>query len=278
MKKEKWKFLSLFLSILSVLLLLYGFFQPALALKPENMTTAESFTGIIDLTPNMILPTANDPVNVDQVQDQVSGRYYIGYQRGGCGGCYKQLIYNTRQPFIGFAVGIGKQGTPTEPLYIGVLKQGGEGYENPLDSSNYHVIGEVSPSIDIPPNVLVWLEGEFSNNPYDKREVNLVLLSTDNPADGNYWLWGYTTGNPYQDGNPDFIWDQPGAWCWDNEQWSIGGQSDEDFAFVTYTEGGTYDDPPEINITVSSWVVTNTGIVFLLFAAISWMRYGSLVG
>lgn len=278
MKKEHWKYVSVTLSILSVVLLVYSFaFPGAMAIKPVDLPTSMDTAPTFDITPSIIIPTANDPINIDQVQDQASSAYYIGYI-GSNDGCYKQLVYNDRESFIGFSVAIGKHGTPTEPLYLGVLKIGNEGFESPLDGDNYHALGGLSPDINIPDDQLVWIDMDFTSMPYNKRNVNIVALSLDDPTDGNYWFWGVMTGNPYQDDSPGDIYDTPGQWYWDDERWSIGGMADEDFTFVTYTEGGTGSEPPSINITVNTMVTTGTGIICLLGACFSGIKYGLIVG
>lgn len=278
MKKEYWKYVSVTLSILSVVLLVYSFLSPGvMAVGPENLSTPIGTVPTLDITPSIILPTAVDPINTDQVQDQASASYYIGYL-GGANGCYKQMISNEREPFIGFSIAIGKHGTPTEPLLIGVLKKGNEGFESPLDGDNYHVLGGLSPDINIPDDQLVWIDMDFASMPYNKKLVNIAAISLDDPTDGNYWFWGFATGNVYQDDAVGDIHDTPCRWSWDNERWSIGGMTNEDFTFVTYTEGGTGGEAPSINITVNTMVTTGTGIICLLGACFSSIKYGMIVG
>ena len=279
MKKEYWKYVSVTLSILSVVLLVYSLvFSSAMALKPENISISTGTSApTLDITPSIIIPTAVDPLNTDQVQDPTDVCYYIGYL-GGNNGCYKQLIVNDREPYIGFSVAIGKHGTPTEPLLIGVLKIGNEGFESPLDGDNYHALGGISPDINIPDDQLVWIDADFASMPYNKKQVNIAAVSTDDPTDGNYWFWGAMSGNPYQDDAPGNIHDTPGQWHWANERWGIGGMDDEDFAFITYTEGGTGGEPPSINIVVNTLVTTTSGILCLIGACFSGIKYGVLVG
>jgi len=281
-KKLVYKKIFFILTIFGALILIYSLFQPAIAMSPDLNNI------VVDISKRPTLRNFHDrgitisssnPINVDQFQNDVSaGAFYIGYL-GGHDGCYKQLINNERSPFIGFDVAIGKKGTPTEPLYIGVLKNGLEGYESPLDSNNWHVQGSLPGNFDMPDNTLNWINADFSSNPYDKTRVNIVLISLDDPTDGNYWMWGYATDDPYVDGDPDIRQDVPCRLIWSNQdgvpQWSIDVQDKDDFAFVTYSEGGVAPNPPDITITTSSSVsaVQSVGVLTLFGGVLSGIKF-----
>lgn len=281
MKKTNkiWKKSFYALTVVGVFLLVYSMFQPSVAMTPdlnEIVVSRINKPVVNDLFTRSIRIRLNDPINIDQVQNQVTDMAYIGYL-GGTAGCYKQLVYNDRSPFIGFDLAIGKKGTPTEPIYVGVFKLD-DAYQSPLEGGSYYVLAGLDPAIDIPDDELVWFNFDFSSKPYydGKRKVNIVMISMDDPTDGNYWLCGLSDGNPYTDGDSSFIWDVPLRWHWNSERWLMGGMNDYDFTFVTYSEGGSNgEDTPVISITTSFWVTVtqSIGILSLIGGVISGINF-----
>lgn len=292
MKKEKfWKYMSLILSVVTIVLLVYSYMFPVGAMSnliEVPQSSGGVATGVVDLseienlysqaryhlTP-VVRPYGSQPLpmssGIEEKNEVYDGYVYVGldlidpytvtwWSQG--------IVFDTYPDtdVTGYQVLVGRHGTPTHPLRIGIASPIG------LDEYWDYII-DIPPSACEQQDTLYWLGAMFEDSPYTPS-VNLMILAAitgDTKTDGNYWVWGISTGNDY----PKSImcayhisdnWVQiPGTEAWDTD-------------FRVYTAGSS--PPPQepvISISVSTYVVT-AGLITMLGAALSSVKYASIVG
>jgi len=268
MKKENWKYLTIVLVIAAVGLLIFSSVTAFPSEMSVNSTTDKSQTYelINGGTYSAYIITDFDPDEIDQLQDALSAYYKIGVGSSGCS--ILQPVVNDREPMTGFQVAIGKHGTPSSDLYIGIMYPT---YGSPFDGQNYMMAGSISAS-DVPEaDTFYWFGMDLSDYPLDISSgppaLAVVVMSTDNPDDSDYWMWGGSGGNPY----PTY---RPRGWNTEDNEWQnelLDGTVD--MCFVTYTTSGGGGDTPNITITTTTWVTTISGIFGLIGAFVSGSKY-----
>lgn len=213
-----------------------------------------------------------DPDKIDQSQTRFDWSFRIGVGSSGC--AILQPVVNDRSPMSGFEVCVARRGTPSSDLYFGIMYPN---FGNPFDGMNYMIASGISADQLPNANVFYWVGMDLKDYPLDipsgPPSLGIVLMSTDDPDDGNYWQWGAGTGNPY----PTY---RPRGWDTNDEEW----QNDEidaatkDMGFVTYTtDGGGGEEVPVISITTTSWVTANIGFACLIAAAISGCKWAAII-
>jgi len=266
MKKKSWRNITLVLIIIGASLFVFSF-SPVATTFPMERSIASISTEHSGSVRLENVEKANQQATVspyfvgqlDQSQESVSFVFYVGFIWPDAG-CYAQAYRNDELPMIGFQVGIGKHGTPTEPMYIGVM----EYRWDPLNLANYHVVAELLPSAIPADDTLYWFGIDFSDNPLNEYKSHIICVSVDDPSDGNYWMWGAQEGNPY------YAW-LPSNWRWDVEDRAV--DSGYDLTFRTYTgDGGGV--APSITITSSYQVASQAlGLLSFVGAAIAGIKY-----
>jgi hypothetical protein len=269
MKKENWKYLTIVLVIAAVGLLIFSSVTAFPSEMSVNQThTGETYEAINIGTQNAYIITDFDPNELDQVQDSLSVYYKIGVGSHGCS--ILQPVVNDREPMTGFQVAIAKHGTPSSDLYIGIMYPT---YGNPFDGQNYMIAGAISAS-DVPQaDTFYWFGMDCSDYPLDISSgppaLAIVLMSTDNPDDSNYWMWGGGSGDPY----PTY---RPRGWSTQDNAWQNDMLPDAgtiDMCFATYTTSGGGGEVPTITIATTTWVTTISGIFSLIGAFLSGSKY-----
>jgi len=279
MKKETWKYMSLGLTVISIVLLLYSIVLPnvtGLNVTEMPLTSIQTTEGDIDdivsnseKIPFTVIPTG---IGVEQYQDQVTGAVYVSNQLWwGQGVRFPKNVGGETRHINGYELGIGRHGTPTEPLYMGI-------------SDSTGLMNKFVRIIEIPPNALpdedtlYFVGATFESQPYTATYMVLAAITDDDQTDGNYWMWGYTDQNPITNDNM-VIWD------FSNERWNayvdgIPNFDDWDATYVVYSEeagGGGGGDPPHVTIFINSYT-TALGILTLLGGCFSGIKYGLVVG
>jgi hypothetical protein len=278
-KDKHWKYATIILMIVGIASL----FLSNVTAFPSEMPVDSTYNTIrnpelknFDSIKNAYIITDFDPDELDQVQDSLAVYYKIGVEGWGCP--ILQPVANNREPMTGFVVAIGKHGSPSSALYMGIM------YpftypcnNNPYDGQNYIIAGAVEVD-DVPQDDhFYWFGIDFSDYPKDVLSgpppLGIVLFSTDDTTDGNYWMWGAGTGNPYTAYQPTGWADNRNEWM---ESMLLEG-ADHDMCFATYTTSGGGGDVPVITITTTSWVTANIGVACLIGAAISGCKYASMI-
>lgn len=269
MKKEHWKYLSLSLSIISIILLLYS--TIAFAIEP-SMINVDTHRENNDLSINDILLKDKNkafisadmnipPTGVDQYQNEYTNTVFVTYdywwgQLVGFGGETRHIT--------GYCMGIARRGIPTEPLIMGICDE---------DSLEHTAIKMVSlqPSYLEEADTVYWIGLDFSDSPvtvYGDYKPMLFCASDDVSTDGNFWMWGISETNPY-DGQYDFkLYDYATSSF-------VNHEANWDGTFLVFTEEASAGDSPVITITTSSWVVASQalGILSLLGGVVSGIKF-----
>ena len=276
MKKEHWKYLSLSLSIISTIFLVYSVVLPAVtginmtehSIQPINTNDLSVEDIFINPSSNMALSitpigVALTSIGLDQVQDEVTGAVYISssywWGQGVALGEYKNIN--------GYQLAVGKHGNPTHPLHLGITASSG--------IVTFERVIEVPASALPDEDTLYFVGSTFEDNPYYENYPVLACASDDDQTDGNYWMLGYSENNPC-----------PGtcrmtSYNFDTGHWVVlGGTENWDAAFAIYTEeagGGGGGEPPVISISINTYIQT-AGLIALLGAVLSGTKYGTVVG
>lgn len=274
MKDKYWKYATIILMIVGIASL---FFSDATAFPTElsvNSTTdrSKNYDTSIAGAQRAYLITDFDSDKIDQLQDKLDVYYKIGFGSSGCG--VLQPVVDDREPLTGFQVAIGRHGSPSEFLWIGIMYPS---YGPPFNG-NYAVVGYLQ-AVNVPEeDTFYWFGIDCSSNPVDIPSglpaMGIVVVSYDDPDDSDYWMWGAGSGNPYGTYRPRGWNTQDNAW--QNDMLSDGTV---DMCFVTYTtsSGGNGGDVPVISITTTSWVTANIGFACLIGAAVSGIKYFSII-
>jgi hypothetical protein len=273
-KDKYWKYATITLMIVGIASL---FLSNATAFPYEmsvNQVTDKSKTyEMINVgTLSAYIIADLDPDEIDQVQDTLSVYYRIGVGDYGCS--ILQPAVNDREPMTGFQVAIGRHGTPSSALYIGIMYPN---YGSPFDGQNYMIAGSLQAANVPQSDTFYWFGIDCSNYPLDISSgppaLGIVVMSTDDPDDSNYWMWGGGSGNPY----PTY---RPRGWNTQDNAWQndmLPDASTIDMCFVTYTTSGGGGDIPVISITTTSWVTANIGFACLIAAAVSGCKWAALI-
>lgn len=176
-----------------------------------------------------------------------------------------QEVVNDREPLNGFSVVFGRHGSPSDPLYVGIMI--GSLLEPPAlyDFSNWDWAGQVTAAIFPNQDVLYWITADLSGNPLQisaGQSFYIVAVSNDINNDDDFWVWGYG-------GNSDTY--PPGLNHWFDGQWASAPWGD--CMFRSYTISGGQTTPPTISISIQSQVTTIMAIVSLLGAFVSGTKY-----
>ena len=267
MKKEHWKYLTLSLSIISLVFLAYGF-----------MFSSASGVNVTEYAPIAIESTSYDAVTIslagpvqtgvsdgiEILQDEWTAALYISRQRPAVG--YAQsIVFDGIRHTNGFDMLIARIGEPTEPIVLSIdyQKSIGESYQGQRSTQIY--------SDDLPKeSILYWVGHSFGENPFVEDSLFVTAVSIDDQTDGNYWVWAFSDENPYTGGMMLKI----------NQDLTYGTvDSDWDGTFAIYTEeaAGGGDEPPVISISINTYIQT-AGLISLLGAALSSIKYGLVVG
>lgn len=275
MKEKNWKYLTIVLVIAGVLSLIFSSVTAFPAEMPidstYNIPTTYEVRNVDFVKAYIIVDF--DPNKLDQLQDSLGVSYRIG--TGNMGVSILQPVANNREPMTGFQVAIGRHGSPSSDLYMGIMYPFTVPcYNHPYDGQNYIIAGNVA-AVAVPqPDTFYWFGIDCSDYPLDissgSPPLGIVLFSTDDTTDGNYWMCGAGTGNPYSAY-------QPRGWSNIADQWLEGvlvEGHNHDMCFATYTTaGGGGDEVPSITISTTTWVTTSLGIFSLIGACLSGSKY-----
>lgn len=263
MKKKYWRYLTIAMITLSIIFFVFSFMplSPAMDL-PARTLSAEP----VDIKLSGAIKRATikeiDPNDIDQSQEKLTHFYYIGYIWPKSG-CYLQTALNERTSMYGFQISVGKHGSPSEPLYIGMMTT----MNNPLNGP-YYAVSVIFPSAIPTDDQLYWIGIE--HDPYDGKTVHLVCISTDDPYDDDYWMMGAGDRSPYPTAK---AW-----WNWEEEKWYYDAEDDKDMCFRTYTEGGSGDgELPVIAISMTTWIIRVSGFSFLILGVVSGVKYYTVI-
>lgn len=277
-KKEVWKYLAIGLVVVSMVFFVYSFtFNPiasGVTTKSTSLAawTIPSFKNVESAVPFSFfdLMTLN-PNQLDQKQETLgppgTNSYAIGISPYGPF-WVGQGVRNERSPLYGFSVAVGKFGTPTSPLYVGIMARGLLFPPYIYDFRNWDGVGRITP--DILPNegIFYWVTFEFSTPLSIPAGSNfyIVAVSDDNNHDGNSWGWGY--------GGDTDTYPRGSNYCWSESDWEWSSTTWGDCIFRTYTTEGASQDPPSITITSTYQVVSSfLGAFSLLGAVVSGAKY-----
>lgn len=274
-KDKYWKYVTIILMIIGIASL---FLSNATAFPYEmsvnsTMDKSKTYEMINAGAQHACIITDFDPNEIDQVQDFFDVYYKIGIGNSGCS--VLQPAVNDREPMTGFQVAIGKHGTPSDDLYMGIMYPWSN---SPFAGDNYMLLGLLSASSVPEEDTFYWFGISDKNLDIPSggyNSLSIVVMSFDDPDDSDYWMWGAGSGNPY----PTY---RPMGW---NTNWYGEGWQDEmlsdgtiDMCFVTYTtDGGNGNEVPVISITTASWVTANIGFACLIGAAISGCKWATFV-
>lgn len=257
MKKKNWKRVAIIFIVLGFVLWgISAFISPATILESSDYT----FTGTLEdpIRVDNLIITSLDPADLDQQQSEVTMYYVVGSDSSGCY-WIMQSVWNDRFPFTGFQIALGEHGTTTEPIYIGVMS---DEYD-PTNWDKWEVIGRLDPGVLPEKDTLYWVGLDLEDDPLQiGRRCYVLAISEDGPLNGNYWIWGVSTNEPYLRGT---------GMNWGGSGWTDVAM---DTCFRTYTIEGPPSEPPDITITTTSQVVTQVlGSLSLLGALIAGTRY-----
>jgi len=253
------------IKLLAIILALIGVYLIALSFGSgktikEQPTPVTLHFSKVDIQAKLL---SVDPDALDQLQDDMTGVNL------GAGTFHvAQGVINDRSPLTAFCVCVARIGMPEDPLYIGIM----DSLKDPRYGENYLVLGELTSDILPQENKFYWVTLELSS-PLDipaGQKFYIVMISDDNPLDGDFWSMAGSTINPYNRGI---------AWRWTPENgWQPLGIPGEfqpgeyDMCFATYTVPGGGGGQPQISITYSSEVLTAIGVLSLLGAVVLFMR------
>lgn len=275
MKKKKikdkyWKYATIIFMIVGIASL---FLSDAVAFPYEievNSTDDNSRTYEMNNMGacNAYIITDFDSDEIDQIQDFLDVYYKIGVGSGGCS--VLQPAVNDREPMTGFQVAIGRHGTPSNGIYMGIMYPN---YNSPFDGDNYMLLGFLEATGVPEADTFYWfgISDKNLDIPSGQNALAIVVMSVDDPSDSDYWMWGGGSGNPYGTYRPRGWNSQDNEW--QNEM--LDGTVD--MCFVTYTTGGGGGEAPDISITTMSWVTANIGFACLIGAAISGCKYAAII-
>jgi hypothetical protein len=272
--KEKnnkiWKYITIIMTLVGIMSLIIS----SISAHPIEI---ESFHLNVDKTKDYEMTnggirrasifTEFDPDELDQLQDQLEVAFRIGVGTTGCS--ILQPVINDREPMSGFQVIIARHGTPSRDLWFGIMYPT---YGNPFDGQSYMISCSLTPAQIPNSDTYYWAGVDCSDYPLDispgSPALGIVLMSADDPDDGNYWLWGASSTNTY----PTY---RPRGWNVNDEEWQNGeiDAATKDMCFATYTSTGGTGDLPEITIATTTWVSAGVGVFSLIVAAFSGTRY-----
>lgn len=271
-KKKKWKYVFLMFIVLAIIIFSFNYmYDPMAAAVTSKSLQKLDFEQII--SPDYPIPFAIylqgiDPDTLDQSQETLgpSGDQIYAIGVNSMGGLWVgQEVINDRSPLTAFSVCVGRHGSPSDSLYVGIMI--GSLLDPPelYNLNNWDLVGEIKASILPKQDVLYWVTGDISSNPLQisaGQSFYIVVVSNDINTDDTLWVWGFGgNSNTYP----------PGANCWfSGQNWESAAWGDCIFRSYTTSDGDGNGVPPDISISIQSQVVTEIiGIVSLLGAFIS---------
>jgi hypothetical protein len=278
MKKEEfWKYISTSLTIVSILLLAYAFlYTPTsgINMNPTMLTTNKT-TGLMDVNID-VFDNNPDVIPLDTIfladlyhtQDKVTHLFVVGNTPNGMAEWGQEITFPVNDKINGFYFVIGRAGMPTEPLYLAVTN---------ADLTEIEAMIEIQASTlpkSVEQEALYWVGHIFEDNPTFSSKKFFLYAGTSNPwTDGNnVWVMGVANTNPYAGGSLHTL--------NSNGQWVDPENKKYDSAFMVYAEStNPPESPPALTISISfSQALQATGIITLLGACLSFVKYGNVIG
>lgn len=261
MKEKTWKYMSIVLIIISIVVLLTVFYP----LNDDVLTLSNNVTlkkiGNINVTKinsEKVVFTAPEktytPSGVEVSQTKLTGGLIISKYHGWI----QTIQLNGTRHVNKVEFGIARKGMPDDVIAFGITKKGSYWYGERWAT--------ISPE-DLPEEYAAyWISVEFKSNPWIDDDIWIGVVSTADQTDSAYWMWAYSDQNPYPGGDMIKV----------REDWSFDGHETEyDGTFMVYTEEAA-PQPPQISISIQTQVLTS--LVLLFAGVISMIRYLVLIG